>query len=148
MRRRITLVEWCAIAGRGVWPYTPTAGGEGAKGELLSLVKFLEFLLDRDGFQREKSVFDHELLPFFTIDKFDEFSDDRIQWFIGRLVDIEIEMTPKRIRSIVRVLLAGLLKWHAVFLREWNGADIRCEVPNATVTDAGLIFAHALDHGG
>ena len=148
MRRRITLVEWCAIVGRGVWPYTPTAAGERAKGGSLSLVKFLEFLLDRDGFQREKSVLDYHLLPFFTIDKFDEFSDDRIQWLIGRLVDIEIEKTPKRIRSIVRVLLAGLLERHAVFLRERNGAHIRCEVPNAAVTDAGLIFTHALDYGG
>src|SRR6476620_11565624 len=113
MRRRITLAEWCEIVCGGVWPYAPAAGkGDGAGPP--SLIKFLEFLLDRAGFQREKSVFDHDLLPFFTIDEFDEFSDDRIQRFIRRLVDIEIEVAPERIRPIVRIFLAGIFKRHTV----------------------------------
>ena len=115
MRRHITLIECCDTFCRGVWPYAPTAG-EGARAGPVSLVKILEFLFDRGGLQREKPVFDHHFLPFFTIDEFNEFSDDRIQRFIGRLVDIDIEMAPERIRSIVRVLLIGLLKRHTLFL--------------------------------
>ena len=93
MRRHITAVECRDIVGRGVNPYAPAAG-EGTRAGLGSLLKFLEFLLDRVGLQRKKSVLDHDLLPFFAIDEFDELSNDRIQWFIGLLVDIEIEVAP------------------------------------------------------
>src|SRR4029077_3282140 len=123
MRRRITLAEWCEIVCRGVWPCAPAAGkGDGAGSP--SLVKSLEFLLDRGGFQREKPILDHHFLPFFTINKLDEFLDDRIQWFIGHLVDIEIQVPPERIRPIVCVLLAGFFKRRTVFLSQWNGAHI------------------------
>src|SRR6185295_18161751 len=123
MRRRITLAEWCEIVCRGVWPYAPTAGkGDGAGSP--SLVKSLEFLLDRVGFQREKPILDHHFLPFFTIDKLDEFTDDRIQWFIGYLIDIEIQVPPERIRSIVCGLLAGLFERRALFLSQRNSAHI------------------------
>ena len=111
MRRHITLVDWCDIVCRGVWPYAPTEG-EGARAGPVSLVKFLDFLLDRAGLQWEKPVFDRHLLSFFTIDEFDEFSDDWIQRFIGHLVDIEIEVAPERIRPIVRVLLAEIGRAH------------------------------------
>ena len=96
MRRHITAAECRDIAGRGAEPYAPAAG-EGTRAGLGSLLKFLEFLLGRVGLQREESVFDHDLLPFFAIDEFDELSNDRIQGFIGLLVDIEIEVTPERI---------------------------------------------------
>src|SRR6185295_9958043 len=124
MRRRVTLVEWwCDVVCRGVWPYASAAGKGGGAGSP-SLVKSLEFLLDRVGFQREKPILDHHFLPFFTIDKFDEFSHDRIQRFIGRLVDIEIQVPPERIRSIVRVLLAGLFIRRALFFSQRNGAHV------------------------
>src|SRR6185295_11181330 len=109
MRRHVRLVDWCATMCRGVWPYAPVTG-EGAGAESDSLVKFLEFLLDHVGLQWKKSVFDHHLLTFFTIDEFDEFSDDRIQRFIRSFVDIEIEVAPERIRPIIGVLLIGLFK--------------------------------------
>ena len=77
MRRHISLVERRDNVGRGVWLYAPTAG-EGAKTGSPSLVKVLEFLLDRVGLQREKPVLDHHFLPFFTVNEFNEFFDDRI----------------------------------------------------------------------
>src|SRR6185503_14072522 len=147
MRRPVIVVEYRDIVVRGVWPYAPAAE-EGARAGSPSLVKFLEFLLDRRGLQRKKPILDHDFLTFLTVDKLDEFFDDRIQRFIRSLVDIQIEMAPEWVGSIVRVLLVGFHIRHAVFLCYWNGAHIRGEIPNATVADAGLIFTHALDHGG
>src|SRR6185503_10389233 len=144
MRRPVIVVEYRDIVVRGVWPYAPAAE-EGARAGSPSLVKFLEFLLDRRGLQRKKPVLDHYSLSFFTVDEFDEFGDDRIQRFIGRLVNIEIEVAPERIGSIVCVLLVGLFIRRALFLSQRNGAHIRCEVANAAVANTGLIFTHALD---
>src|SRR5688572_3898117 len=112
------LVELCDIVCKGVTPYAPALGKGGGAG-LLSLVKFFEFLLDRGCFQRKKSVFHYCALPFFAVDEFDEFYDDRIQWFIGSLIDIEIEVSPERVGAVVGVLLVGLFKRRALFFCQW-----------------------------
>jgi len=83
--------------------------GESTRAWSGSLVKLRQFLFDRIRLQREESILDHDLLPFFAVDKLDELFDDRIERLIGRLVHIEIEMPPERIGPIVGVLLGRLL---------------------------------------
>ena len=85
-------------------------------------------------------------MPLFGKNELTKFSHKRIEGFIGRLVDVQIQKTPQRIRSIYHIFYCALSKGFASFQRQRYDAHARCLVTNATITHAVPIFGHALHH--